>query len=393
MGITLDVILLIALLGYVINGARRGFAHELGATAGVIAGGIGAFFLVPFVGTFIADSFWRVLASIGIFLALIVAGHAIGAAIGDAVRRGVGRTPLVVIDRILGAIMGGVVAALVMSLIAASVAPLGVPFVSNAVAQSTVLRTITQYTPDPVQSLLARVRAGVVRDTIPSIIGALDVGDGATTAPDVATGTRALVAAAASVVRVSGNAASCAQTQSGTGFVVAPGRVLTNAHVVAGVSDPVIEVMGGGAFAASVVYFDPTDDLAVLSVPHLGLDPLDLSPTLSIGDAAVYDGYPYGGPFVTGPAGIVDVGTQKVDDIYGTSSSPREIYTIAADIQEGDSGGPLLTTGGEVAGLVFAKSANQAGVGFAITSDVLSPIVDRAPGLTTRVGSGRCTRG
>jgi S1-C subfamily serine protease len=392
MSVVLNVVLLLGLAGYIIAGARTGLAHGVGAIAGVIAGGVGGLFLVPLLGALIPDAFWRTLGSIAIFISLVAVGHGLGSAIGDAVGRRMRGTSLRVVDRILGAVAGGVVAALVASFLAGSIAPLGIPLLSTVLGQSAVLRAITDGTPEPVQVLMARLRAGVMGDTIPSIVGMLGNGGSMAPAPDAATGTPALTAAAASVVRITGTAAACAQTQSGTGFVVSPGRVVTNAHVVAGVADPVVETGNAEAYAATVVYFAPDDDLAVLAVPHLDLTPLDLAAELVVGDDAVYDGYAYGGPFTTGPARVLAVGEERVDDIYGESPSPRDVYTLAADIQEGDSGGPLLTTEGEVAGVVFAKNATSAGIGYAMTVDELSPVVAEAPDLVTTVTPGHCRR-
>jgi S1-C subfamily serine protease len=392
MGIVLDVILLVALVGYVVSGARKGLAHSLGSMIGVVAGAIAAFFLVPLIGGLIAEQLWRVLASIGLIVVLIGLGHGIGARVGDAIARAFRRSPLRVIDRVLGAIANGIVAALMFSLVAASVAPLGVPLVSAAIGQSVVLRSIADATPAPVEGFLARVRSTAVRDTIPSIVETIGGVTAPPALPEVDTGTGALAAAAASVVRVSGNASACAQSQSGTGFVVAPGRVLTNAHVVAGVIEPVVETPDGGALAARVVYFDPTGDIAVLAAGDLDEPALPLADTLAAGDTAVYDGYPFGGPFVTGPAKVLSVSTERVDDIYGEATDEREIYALAADIQQGNSGGPLLTADGEVAGVVFAKSATTANVGFAMTPSEFGPVIADAADLTDRVDSGSCSR-
>jgi len=199
--------------------------------------------------------------------------------------------------------------------------------------------------------------------------------------------------AAASVVRVTGNAAGCGQNQSGTGFVVADGRVVTNAHVVAGVREPVIEQEDGKAVAGRVVYFDPIDDLAIIAVSGLDAQPLALSGVLAVGDEAVYDGYPFGGPFTTGAAKVLSVGPEQIEDIYGEAATPREIYSIAADIQQGDSGGPLLTPEGQVAGVVFAKSAGTSNLGYAMTVTELAPVVAQAAGLDSPVESGTCIVG
>jgi S1-C subfamily serine protease len=107
----------------------------------------------------------------------------------------------------------------------------------------------------------------------------------------------------------------------------------------------------------------------------------------------VTDGYPLGGPFVSLPAQVISVDTLAIEDIYGTSVTPRSIYTLAADIQQGDSGGPLLNEAGAVAGVVFAKSAATANVGYAVTMEELLPVAESAEGLTATVSSGDCIVG
>ena len=112
--------------------------------------------------------------------------------------------------------------------------------------------------------------------------------------------------------------------------------------------------------------------------------PLDLSATLAVGDDAVVDGYPFGGPFTTGPAEVLAVSTEQIADIYGTGTSPREVYSLAARVNPGNSGGPLLTTGGDVAGVVFARSASDDDLGYAMTNAELAPVVAQAPAWRPR---------
>jgi S1-C subfamily serine protease len=389
----IDILLGLTLIGYVINGFRRGFARSTAVIIGVLLGAVAAFFVVPLVGGWVPDTAWRTLASVGVAIGLIVIGHTLGALVGGAIGRALQRGPLRLLDRVLGAVVSLVVSALVISLLAASVAPLGIPLLSQAVAQSVVITNINRFTPEPVQSFLARARSIAVTDTIPTIVGVIGGSSGSGDVPDVDTQTDVLQEAAASVVRVTGNAAGCGQNQSGTGFVVADGRVVTNAHVVAGVTEPVVEMPGGFAQSGTIVYFDPIDDLAVIAVGGLDAEPLALAPLLATGDTAVYDGYPFGGPFTTGPVEVLDVGTQPIEDIYGDAATPREIYTLAADIQQGDSGGPVVTSDGTVAGVVFAKNASTPNVGYAMTVTELAPVVSEAAALTDTVSSGACITG
>lgn len=389
----LDIFLLVLLAGYVYSGYRRGLLHSVFALLGVAAGAVVAYFAIPLVGSWVQQPMWRIVATVFVAIALVVFGQSLGAAIGRRVRSSLKKSPLRFVDRLLGAAVTGVAAALIASLLALSVTALGVPALSQAIGASTVLRGINYATPDPVESFLAQLRATVVDDGLPLITEALG---GITTSPELPradTGTDALTTAAASVVRITGNAYECGQNQTGSGFVVATDRVVTNAHVVAGVTEPIIEIPGGAALPGRVVYFDPDKDLAVIAVNGMTTAPLPLAENLPRGTVGVVDGYPYGGPFSTKPAKVLSVATTSVDDIYGDESGSREIYTLAADVREGNSGGPLLSEDGAVAGVVFAKSADLANVGYALTMTELSPVAAQAFGLTATVESGTCVRG
>jgi len=385
--LVLDVLLIVMLVGYVVYGFRNGLSRSLFVIAGVVAGIIGAFFLAPIVAAWVAMPMLRVVVTVIVVIGLVAAGNALGAAIGRGVRRGIERGPLSGIDRLLGAIMTGVVAALAASVIGTSVAQLGVPLLSKAIAGSTVLRTINTLTPDPVEALMAQLRGYLIDKGLPIISGALGT---TPVIPSLDTGSAALNTAAQSVVRITGNAFACGVSQAGTGFVVADDRIVTNAHVIAGVTEPVIEAPDGQTLSGTIVYFDPIDDLAVIAVPGLDALPLTLGGTLTVGMDAAVEGYPYGGPFSSGAASVISVSSPLVADIYGDTRAPREVYTLAADVRQGNSGGPLLTLDGTVAGVVFATSAETANVGYAMTMTELTPVATQATTLTAAVSSGEC---
>ena len=270
--------------------------------------------------------------------------------------------PLHAVDRLIGGVVSVVVAALVMSMLAFSISSLGVPFVSQQLAESRVIRYIDNLTPTPVKSTMAQLRSTVIGDGIPKLIE----GIGPVTpvpVPNESTDTPALNQAADSVLKIAGTAFECGQNQTGSGFVVSPGRVVTNAHVVAGVSQPVVEVPDGGALPGRVVYFDSQRDIAVLAVDGLQSSPLPLSADLAGGSPAAFAGYPHGGPFQSKPATVQGISTILVPDIYGNNPSPALVYKLAGDVQPGNSGGPLLTMQGQVAGLIFAKTTTDAALG------------------------------
>lgn len=385
----LDIVLILALLSYLAYGLRNGFLVTVGGIAGFAAGAIAAFFAVPLVSGFVTDSGWRLTAIVAAAVALVVLGHGLGTMIGRQIRGAMRIRPLRAVDRLVGGAVNLAVSALVMSMLAFSIGSLGVPFVSQQLAESKVIRFIDGMTPDPVKATMAQLRSEVIGNGIPTLIEGLDQGQ-AVPVPDASTDTPALNRAAESVLKIAGTAYQCGQNQTGTGFVVSEDRIVTNAHVVAGVSEPVVEMADGGAMPGRVVYFDTQHDLAVLAVEDLPVQPLPLSTDLPSGSPAAFAGYPHGGPFQSRPATIQDITTVLVPDIYGSNPSPEEIYRLAGNVQPGNSGGPLLTTDGRVAGVIFAKATSDAEMGFAITMDDLSPVASQAASLSAPVSSGQC---
>ncbi|KJL44884.1 MarP family serine protease [Microbacterium trichothecenolyticum] len=387
--IVVDVIVVLLLVAACVAGVQRGFFASIGTLAGLAAGAFAAFWLTPLVSAWVPSPVWRGPAVLLTALGLVFAGAAVGSAIGSALRSGADRLKLRGIERFLGGIASVVAAILALALVAPAIAVAGIPVISSAVASSAILRGIEAATPDPVAAALAQLRGAVLDDGLPGL--GLLLGPGtAEPAPPVALDDPELQRAAASVARVSGNAYACGRGSSGTGFVVAEDRVVTNAHVVAGVDTPIVELPGVPAREGRIVYFDPIDDLAVIAVDDLGGTALPLSPTLAAGAAAVVQGYPYGGPFTMVPASVQSVGVANVPDVYDTSWNPREIYSLQAVVRPGNSGGPLLTGDGEVAGVVFARAEDEDDVGYAMTMAELTPVADRASSLTNTVSTGSC---
>jgi len=387
----LDLLLVVALLSYLIHGLRNGFLVTLGGIAGFAAGAVAAFVSVPIVSGLVEDSGWRLTAIVATAVLLMFVGNGLGTMIGRRIRSVVPFSPLRAADRLVGGGVNVVVSALVMSMLAFSIGALGVPFVSQQLAESKVIRFIDGVTPMPVKASMAQLRSAVIGEGIPTLLDGFGQSQ-PVAVPDTSTDTPALNKAAASVLKIAGTAYQCGQNQTGTGFVVAPGRVVTNAHVVAGVDEPVVETPGGRALPGRVVYFDSQHDLAVVAVDGLRSEPLALAADLPSGSAAAFAGYPHGGPFQSKPATVQDIATVLVPDIYGKNASPEDVYRLAGDVQPGNSGGPLLTMDGQVAGVVFAKATTESSLGFAITMNDLSPVAAQAPGLGSAVSSGQCIK-
>jgi len=191
---------------------------------------------------------------------------------------------------------------------------------------------------------------------------------------------------------VQGVAPGCQRSIEGSGFVISPDHVLTNAHVVAGVtSQQTVTTDTGRSLSAKVVYYDPQVDVAVLYVPGLNLPPLRFASSASPGDNAVVAGYPLDTTTLhLVPARIGDVQNVQGPNIYFTSTVIRQIYEIRATVKSGNSGGPLLSPQGTVDGVVFAAAVGVNDTGFALTAAEVSADASAGAQLTTPVSTGAC---
>ncbi|MFI5084380.1 MAG: MarP family serine protease [Actinomycetales bacterium] len=391
-GLTLlDIGLILWLLWQLFYGLRVGLIVSLGGILGVVAGAVAAFFAIPLVNSLVTDSQWRVVAVVATVIALVALGHGAGIRLGMGIGRRTPTAPLRAVNRLLGGALTLVVGALMLSVLSLSITNLGIPVISAAIGQSKVVNAIDSLTPDPLKSAVAQVRSLVLSEGIPQVLGQLPA-QVPSAPPNTKTNTPALNAAARSVLKITGTAYQCGQNQTGSGFVAAPGRVVTNAHVIAGVSQPVVEIPNGAALPARVVYFDPNQDIAVLDVPGLNVAPLQIGSPLDAGAPAAFDGYPHGGPFQSKPASVQSVSDLLVPDIYGNNPHPEQVYQLSADVQPGNSGGPLLDESGHVVGLVFAKATQNVPVGYAFTLKEVQPVTAKAESLSAPVASGSCTK-
>ena len=167
-----------------------------------------------------------------------------------------------------------------------------------------------------------------------------------------------VVAASKSVVRVTGFA--CGLGVEGSGWIVRPGVVVTNAHVVAGIERPSVDRRDDGSLPATVVVFDAKNDIAVLRVPGLAGRPLQLAdPQRGVAVALV--GYPENGPLrrVAGRLGATVEAFSR--DAYGHGPVARQITTIRGAVRPGNSGGPGLDARGRVRTVVFARRSGDSG--------------------------------
>jgi S1-C subfamily serine protease len=295
------------------------------------------------------------------------------------------------VDSVLGLVVAAVATLLVAWLLASTLANTSSLTLNSSIANSRILRSLDGVLPPP-PSVFSRVQNFLSSEGFPPVFAQLaPITAGPVGLPGDAQLQQAVDHAGASTVKIIGD--GCGEIQEGSGFVVSPGVVVTNAHVIAGIPNPIVED-GIGSHATTVVSFDPSYDLAVLKVNDLSEPALSLdASSVSRGTEAAVLGYPGGGPFNVVPAGVMDEFQAQGRDIYGQRLTEREVYEVQAVVRPGNSGGPLVEPSGEVIGVVFSRSTTNNDVGYALTSPGVLTEVQRAKTLTAAVATGSCTSG
>jgi len=247
------------------------------------------------------------------------------------------------------------------------------------VQRSLILRRLNDLLPPsgPVLNALNRV------DPAPSIVGPTTP----LSPPDPAVAREPGVRRAShSVVRVLGTA--CGLGVEGSGWVAAPGLVVTNAHVVAGEEDTTVTTLDGASLAATPVHYDPGNDLALLRV-EAPLEPLAIAPDPQPDTGGAVLGYPENGPYAVTAARIGDTTTVVSEDSYGNGPIHRSIAFLRGAVRSGNSGGPLVDGRGRVMATVFAATTSGPRGGFAIPDDVIEQALNKRLGFP--VDTGPCT--
>lgn len=202
---------------------------------------------------------------------------------------------------------------------------------------------------------------------------------------------RAVAEIERSVVKIEGVAPSCSLKIEGSGFVISPQHVLTNAHVVAGVTDgPEVYATNGAVYASHVVFYDPQRDVAVLDVPGLSARPMHFDQSASYGADAIVAGYPLNHPLTLSPASVGGSINAYGPNIYQTAVVHRQIYQIRAEVEPGNSGGPLVAPDGQVYGVVFAASTSVQDTGYALTATEVAGDVQAGKEATVPVSTQAC---
>jgi len=373
----LDLVLIALASAFAVAGYRQGFIIGVLSFVGFTGGAVLGIYVAPGIAMALTSrqNLQAVLAIIGVFAAAVV-GMLIASALGVLLRSHVRGRPSTMIDSIGGAAVN-VVAILVLAWLIGRLVAYAPPFpaIGREVNGSVLLRGVDRLIPvHPQFSALSRLLS---TQPYVQVFGAL----GAETALNVPKLDPAVVHSAAllrdrnSVVKIEGVAPSCSRRIEGTGFVISPDHVITNAHVVAGITNgpEVYTRFSTGEHPARVVLFDSAEDIAVLYVPGLNLPALHFAASAPFGANAVVAGYPLDRSFTAKPARVGRAESASGPDIYDSSRVVRDIYPIRAVVKPGNSGGPLIAARtGQVYGMVFAAAIAVPKTGYALTSSQLA---------------------
>jgi S1-C subfamily serine protease len=363
----LDWVLILVVVLYAVSGYWQGFITGAFATVGLLLGGLLGVWLAP---TVLGDATPSILVSRAAeFNVIVCASHGQAACqVGGArIRDRITWQPVRALDAVGGAALSAVAALLVAWALGVALSGSGLRTITPLVQDSKVLAEVNNILPATASSKLSAFNNVVGTTFFPRYLEPfaperiVPVPPGPhrmVTDPDVQR-------AAADVVRVRGTN-RCHQGIEGSGFVYARDRVKTNAHVVAGVASPVVEVHGT-SIPAHVVYYNPDVDVAVLSLPTGAIRPLRFASTES-GDGVAILGFPENGPYDVEVGRVRAVQRLRSPDIYGHGTVIREVLSLRGLIRPGNSGGPVVDSAGRVVGVVFAASVTSDDTGYALSA-------------------------
>lgn len=388
----IDIAVLAIAFVAAISGWRSGALGSLLSFVGVMLGAVAGVLLAPHIVSYIMAPRAKLFAALCLILGLVVIGEVAGVVLGRAVRGAIRSRIIRFFDSIIGVAVQLVVVLVAAWLLATPLtSSSGLPSLAAAVRGSRVLAEVNQVAPPWLQTVPKRLSSLLDTSGLPQVLGPFGrTPVVAVPTPDAGLAGNPVVAATEpSVVKIRAIAPSCQKVLEGSGFVLSPDRVMTNAHVVAGANNVTVEV-SGNPYDATVVSYDPTVDIAILAVPNLPPGPLPFASAPAKGGTdAVVMGYPGGGGFVATPARIREIIELSGPDIYRDATVNREVYTIRATVEQGNSGGPLIDMNGKVLGVVFGAAVDDNDTGFVLTakevSSQLAQIGDTAP-----VATGSC---
>ncbi len=387
----LDLIIILFAITALYRGHELGLTRQLFSTAGFFTGLVLGSFLQRFTVELGNDPMSRALLALLTTLGMAFLLLTVGEHIGMRLKHKVQRFKIDALDRWLGSVVGVITLLVAVWLSAAILLSLPLQSTQAQIRGSRIISSLNGSLP-PATTVLAGFGHLISPNGFPQVFtGNEPALDGDTTPPGISPKLQAAIdKTKRSVVKFEG--IGCGGVVEGTGFVVSGDLVATNAHVVAGVDRPFVRD-AHGQHSSTVVWFDPDLDFAIVRANNLAGPPLLVDETrMPTGAQGAILGYPGGGPLVAGGAQVIDHFTARGRDIYNRSITHRDVYSLAAHVIPGNSGGPLINEEGSVTGVVFATSTAYENVGYAFSADQITSAISQARAQNRTVSTGQCTR-
>lgn len=387
-----DIVVVIALISSVIRGYQIGFVRQLGSTIGFVVGLLASVPLGQWASTFVSDSTSKMLLSTVILIivtfGLMILGEYAGLKLKTRIP--VGKF-IDHIDNSAGTLMATITLAIGLWFMTAFISLLPSNAVQTQARQSFVYNFIDRHLP-PASQTLASLNHLIDPNNTPLVFSGREPSPEANRVlPPVSNYTGIINKVSGSVVRVQG--IGCGGLVNGSGWVLSGNRVVTNAHVVAGVNNPKV-YDANGTHNARVVLFDFKNDVAVLAVSRLAGTPLEIDTTpLETNSTALIIGYPGGGKQSALTAAVLDRVDALGRDIYGQTKTVRNVYVLQTTVIPGNSGGPMLDTDGRVVGVVFGTSTTYNNVGYAFSIGQVLDEITAAKTALQGLSTGACSKG
>lgn len=371
------------------RGWSRGMLHQLCSWGGLLLGLVAGTILAPRIAQLFGHSPVEVVVAVATVIAGTVLGGVVGHVAGSRVRSVARVTPLRPIDHLGGAVVSVVAAGFLVWIIAFNLVTGPFAPLATEIQDSRVIRALHASFPEP-PSILAQMR-GVLDDAgFPQVFaGVPPEPSGPVTDPTDQQAGLAFAAGDDATVRVTTEA--CGAAHQGSGFVAGDDLVVVSAHVIAGGERVRVVTRSGQTMPGVPVAMDPDMDIAVLRVDGLSIEPLPLADQpAERGSVGAITGYPDGGAFTGTKAAVRHTLEASGRDIYGDATVIRPILELQTEIHPGNSGGPYITDAGEVAGVVFAASTTDPGIGYALSAETVRSTLATVDPSAGSVTTGPC---
>ncbi|HEY1645157.1 MAG TPA: MarP family serine protease [Candidatus Saccharimonadales bacterium] len=386
--LVVDLIIFVLVVVSIARGWEIGWLRQFFSTIGFFGGLFLGAAIQPSVVNLAHTTLSRTILTLALTLGLAFCLLTVGEFVGFKLKTKIHIKQLNTVDSFLGSGISLITILFSVWLCAAIISSLALPSLQVAVDNSAIIRFMDRHLP-AAPSVISEIGSLIDPNGFPQVfVGGEPAPKSNYSLPTSSAMQAAVNEDAASVVKIEG--AGCGGIVEGSGFIVSPGIVATNAHVVAGIAHPYI-YDANGTHSATVIWFNPNLDFAVLKTTNLAGKPLTVdSGMVSSGTGGAVLGYPGGGSFTASTAAVLNEFNAVGRNIYGTGETTRSVYELKANVIPGNSGGPFILQNGEVSGVVFAESTTYSEVGYALTSNQIISAINQAKAQDSVHSTGSC---